>query len=887
MPRQEKSINPSEYASVYDNIRGVGTGKCDVSYTENMYLDRKSGLLESIPGSRVLSELPYAIKNMFIQHANNGEEILLIHAGPYLYRIAPSELEELSGVSPVCEIGERKAVFAESKFYAYAITDDCIVEIDGTGSYTLTESDNDSNAYSAKTFVNGERTEYRNLLNRCFTETFEIDVADDYTYGTPQLIYSITDKEKKKCAVVGIGEDHGTVIHIPRYKLLNGVQHMVTEIGPNAFSGKSGITEIITNRGLEKIGSAAMISMPDLTKVVLSDSVREIGDYCLAMCMNLEHLYIGSSLEKIGKAAFAACGDMKIDYAGSSDMLKEVENMAVLGTAAINYYVRRSNLTVAIPIFTDYEEIQELKIDGSLKTADLIDPDRGAVISISDPAEIVGKKITLEGLSADKGGVFVGYGRSVSPMEMILGCTVCHSYNGRIFLSGNPKLPGVVFYSSKASNGNEVSMYFPENSYISVGNAEVTAMATIGQSLAIFTKSYANRPNVFLYKPKSGGGEVGYNLVSSFGHKTVKGATNFLGEAICLSDDRVSRFRGSTGKCTDFECISSNITDQLKRADGPVTMTEWNDYLVLGIGADVFLLDISERQSYGASDDYEWYHISGLGGYTDDLPLFVYSSESYKTLLIHGERVGEPKPDRLPVMSVIADDGSKIYYIEEDEQLFRVSETPYRYGGVPDQISVSVNLDGRLIFGTASGRLLTLNTDMLGIPPEHIREKADFNAAKYERDFGSRLHPFFYTFSSHIPSYKVALAADCCGKPYLTKSTLRESTSVSLTPFSGKVYCEAIYDSHKKLSLGTVKASLEGMSQSEKQAQSTGTPEAQSEHCHVSHICSKLPYTILCPGQRDWTEVQYLFAGEGLSPFSIRSLAFRYTFEDNQNKKIY
>jgi hypothetical protein len=140
---------------------------------------------------------------------------------------------------------------------------------------------------------------------------------------------------------------------------------------------------------------------------------------------------------------------------------------------------------------------------------------------------------------------------------------------------------------------------------------------------------------------------------------------------------------------------------------------------------------------------------------------------------------------------------------------------------------------------------------------------------------GDVLHPFFYTFCGHIPTYSVITALSDCEKPYVTKNTVRDSTVVGVKPISGQVRCEASYDGEDRVFLGSISAK-------------------QLEFCELDFknlplSASARPRTVLSGGRKNWLNVQFKFSGEGLSPFGLYSLAYRYTLSDsahhNDNRK--
>lgn len=876
MAKQEKAIRQGEYASVFDCTRGPSTlkSKRDIVYTENMYPAKGSEpCLESIPGVRTLCDLGKKIQGLYHWHTANGEDYLIIHSGTYLYRITESDIGELATVEPLLQIGTKKCAFAQMNSTLYVFCGTLTAEIRADGTYRTMSTEEGSFGHVPITYINGQINEPRNLFNERFMEKYTIEVVDDLSYGTPELIYSITDKDKKLCAVTGICPGYSSTIYIPRYKKLNGINHLVTEVAPNAFSNKSNITKIITNRGLERIGSAAFISMPNLSEVYLSDSVKELGEYSLSLCENLSHIYIGTGLKSIGKAAFLGCGNLSVDYAGSSQMMEQIENNSLLTGAEISYHVRRDTITFVLPVFTPFKIMHKLTLNASPATYDFIDPAQGLIIT-ADISAVTGKTYTVTCSAKRSGKIFDQYPKtSLTPIHIISGCTVAYSYGGRIFLSGNPELPGAVFYSDTLADGTVSPVYFSDNSYFIAGSAQanVTAMTTIGSALAVFTEKRGTEENVFLYKPAQANGKTIFQKTSVLSHCSITDAMNFRGEAIFASTDRISTFRGTSGKCTAFETVSDPIQGLLSDESAEVCISEWDDFLAIGIGEKLFLADYSERISVNGTGSYDWYYIRGAAGYKNDLPLDIYADEPYSGISVNSEKAGSPIPEEAMLKSVALENGEFIYFIEENGEKIRVYRTPYRYGGEPEKITSLANFGGRLLIGTECGKINTFNHDMTGIAPNHIKQAQGFDADEYQAESAGTLHPFYYTFCGHIPNYRVITSDDDGERFYLGKRMVKGSAVISFKPISGRIRCDMIFDGDKRVSLGSIStASLDFSDFNFGNAALSGAKKA---------------FTAAKSSESDWNTVCFSIASEELSPFGIYSIAYRYTFEDNPPKE--
>ena len=88
------------------------------------------------------------------------------------------------------------------------------------------------------------------------------------------------------------------------------IEDGITSIGDYAFSGCSGLTELILPSSVTSIGDYAFYGCSGLTELILPNSVTSIGDGAFLGCSGLTELTLPNSLTEIGKYAFRGCSGL-------------------------------------------------------------------------------------------------------------------------------------------------------------------------------------------------------------------------------------------------------------------------------------------------------------------------------------------------------------------------------------------------------------------------------------------------------------------------------------------------------------------------------------------------------------------------------------------------
>lgn len=874
----------AEYTRMYENMHGM----CSVSnsenltkkfsYTENMYVDHEAGdgIIESIPGFRKLFSFGEKINGIHMQKLGTGAEFTLIHAGTKLYRYESASYDSLEGLQAIAELADTRSRSYVYGRRLYIMDGKKLLEIDEDGGVVTVEEGSTDACYVPTTYKDKLRHEERNLLTNKFKEEISVASSSDVSFGSPELIYSITDAVKMECAVVGIGEREVGPVHVPSHTVIGGKEYTVTEISASALRSNTTVTELITSFGLKKIGKYALWGATNLTRVVISPTVTTVGEYAFNDCASLNYLFLGMGVSMLGAGVLRGCDALtEISYAGNAESFAEIQNRDQLDGKSVVYNAEDRSATVSIPVFSPAGQITRVTVDDVNHAFLFLRASSQIVLSFEDKSEIEGRRVTVYGVLSDtdtEGFLSCELGGRLSPSAAILGCTVCEVFDGRIFLSGNPALAGAVFYSSITSDGFSLPLYFGNNSYFVDGSGDWTtaALLTTEGSLAVFKSGDDGSGSIFYHTPTGSSAKRTYPVSYIHGKVAAVGdAYTFLDDSVFLSPLGLTKLTRTSSDYREMRCISSDISSLLGKEDySKISITEWQGYIVLLAGKNMYLGDATKRFT-GGSDDYDWYYVTGVGTYLYDTPVYRYSS------LTPPGFVPAEKPDTKAIGNIFGsplENGEFIYHQKVDGKKVHVYPTQERHNGTFSPATVAYG-DGKLLFfGTECGDLCVFNNDKRGVAPESVIASGGYDSFTYKKQMGDRIHPDFYSFAGRAPRYAVATALDDCGIAYLDKRTVPSSLVIKLKNFhTGKIYCEVGTDSGGFVSYGLSPASsicFRELSFSSFSA----TPRERS----VISVDDR---------SHGWTEKQItIYTDEFCAPFGVYSISYRYKIKGKIKK---
>jgi hypothetical protein len=181
-------------------------------------------------------------------------------------------------------------------------------------------------------------------------------------------------------------------------------------------------------------------------------------------------------------------------------------------------------------------------------------------------------------------------------------------FDNRVFFSGNPNHPNMVWNSSL----NDPS-YCSDLDYYREGmdNAAVTGLVAGNNALWVFREPSDANTTVFYHTPSI---DDEYGKVYPSAHSSI--TTGCIGKAINFNDDIVffseRGMEGISGDVTTEQAVAhrSSLVDRKMTAEPnykDMVLAEWEGYLLVFIGNKVYLADSRARFTNEDHLEYEWF----------------------------------------------------------------------------------------------------------------------------------------------------------------------------------------------------------------------------------------------------------------------------------------
>jgi hypothetical protein len=193
--------------------------------------------------------------------------------------------------------------------------------------------------------------------------------------------------------------------------------------------------------------------------------------------------------------------------------------------------------------------------------------------------------------------------------DNVLKCTLLQVFDNRVFFSGNPDYPNVVWHCSL----NDPT-YCSDLDYYREGldEAKVTGMVAGNNVLWVFREPSQANTTVFYHTPTI---DAQYGKIYPSQHSSV--TTGCVGKAINFNDDIVffseRGMEGISGDITTEQSVAhrSSLVDRKLIAEADykgMILAEWDGYLFVFIGDKAYLAD--SRTAFTNEDhiEYDWFY---------------------------------------------------------------------------------------------------------------------------------------------------------------------------------------------------------------------------------------------------------------------------------------
>lgn len=748
-------------------------------HTENMWLEGE--MLRTVPGFRCLTSSPLGapICGMAqLRDTATQSTALAIRAGTKCF-VFPDE--RLSGAPTVT------GGFADSAGTLLS-AHSCALVLDGTAPKKLSlengtvKVEGAETAYVPTRYVDGEAYEKRNLLTDRFREILT-PLAETPPPATEGLRYEVLMPGEVWVTGAGTPDE---ILCVPSSVLIDGAPHRVTSVGPDAFECNTSLRAVIlgqdvgVSRGAFRgctslefvafeapsgernffIEDNAFVDCP-LQTVYISDTLLENEANALIVA---EDAFI-PSLEELGTEVFySADAALFSDHCSPSVTLcgEDYDRLTLespFEDAFVFASVATSSRSTAVSSVVNSDGTP-LEAFGVFRQSE---PDILRYVTVRAPAgtPLKGRRLLLEGV-AEPMTLVTSYGKEGS-VSAICGTTLACGFDGRIFLSGNPRLPNTVFYSGQARRDAHLLLagdsseatsaglcadpfYIPEGNVFDdgVGADPVTLLHASPSTLYVFK---GQSGEIYCHKPSSGGYTSDGGAVES----GCIGAGSFFGSKPCyLSRNGLVRI----DKVSSGEYSLTRLTDTV-----PSLARDVKDGCRLTrFGTDTAIL-AGDRLYIGRPSDggvTGWFCLTDVGVYKSQADLFapLLTGGTVRTesgeLTLDADTSGKYycylDGDMYPVVCLKRTDAeakpeetpegyaSDLYLPDPDTgeytplgakglwftctdnaNAYLAERTGAMCGGLYDRPVFIAGIGSRLYFGTQSGHVCVFNTDKEGV----------------------------------------------------------------------------------------------------------------------------------------------------------------------------
>ena len=668
-----------------------------------------------------------------------------------------------------------------------------------------------------------------------------------------------------------------------------------------------------------------------LSELILSNNIRSLGARFFAETKSLKTIYLPLFLESLGEDAFFDCADGVVIYASNSmynELVSDKEKYKIPDTAVIKTYESENMKGSPTPeiyqgknrvyIYTPCVKIDKIlngkkelaKFDSEKEQSRSVSSeisylpvyeivgDKEYIIAIelkcSEPAEINDyiyihgeaspyrfTSATAEHLAeagkqpydeADESFAGNNPDYNGKAQEAIKNCTVCATFDDRVFFTGNPELPNTVFYTQRDLTGHNNPLYVGVLNYMNdgVGNTPNIAMMSNASTLMVLKGTTLQDGSIFYHVGADGGNDLTPRIYPSTeglaGLGCVGMAVNFRDDCVFMSNQGLEAVAKQTVNLERTIAHRSTLIDGLMLQSDltHAKAAEWEGYLCILIDGKMFLADSRQMFEGVNGVEYEWYYVNPVGAYLNEYKVYYwvdmlpwqvgFVSDEYKVYPLKYGDEGYVVPHYENIFSDTLDTsvGEFAVYYQVVDGVKYVVDTEggaYQYGTY-DAARTIFCVGDVLYFGTDSGCLVCLNSDKRG-EDENEPDK-------------SRIPAKWYNNSGHTYDAVAILAMENAGVPHYTKTTVKRGTVIRFKSFSR---------SFVEVSASTDRQSLTLLDRH----YGSVTNFDDLDFANLGLLTTESNILAIKEKTKKWVEKQYMFRSDRANqPFGLYSISYRY-----------
>lgn len=329
-------------------------------------------------------------------------------------------------------------------------------------------------------------------------------------------------------------------------------------------------------------------------------SFNKFGDYLYINDGTNYLRYNGTTVSPVSNDAFIPTTTIGRNPSGGGEMYQDVN---VLSSQRINQFLADGTSTAYVLDAIGITSVDKVVVnDVEVASTDYtVNTSTGTVTFNTAPS--------VPALSG-RDNVYITFTKEiVGYQDRISKCKKAVIWDDRIFYTGNPTYPNAVFHCELNNPA-----YISDLSYYEDGanDSPIKDIVVGADVLWVFKEKDQNNANVF-YHTKTIDNEQGKVYPCVQGNVEVgcsSVAVNFLDDIVYLSKDGLQGIITSELDSRQIVSPRSHFVDNRLISNTDyynAQMEEWEGYLLILVGDEVYLADSRQKASYLSSFEYEWY----------------------------------------------------------------------------------------------------------------------------------------------------------------------------------------------------------------------------------------------------------------------------------------